>query len=325
MTETHPQPFTDAYLPGPQSTKFYTRTYQPPSSSPPSAVVVFVHGFIDHVARYTDFHAALARSGLVVFAYDQRGFGRTALDEKGKERRDTGNRGYAKTSWREQLEDVEWMVKHAREQFGALPLFLMGHSMGGGLCIAFNTRTSAPPSASTVSLLSGVIACSPLLRQTTPASSVLKWVGGKASKVMPYMTIPAEVKAEQLSHNPAVVEAAKADSFVKYVGCLKGVSDMLEGGALLVTRDYKNWPVNLPLLIFHGTADEVTDPKASQEFIERVPAKDKTINLYPGAYHEPWHETVPEGVSDQMVREAAEWIKARSAEGEGSREDRAKL
>lgn len=47
-----------------------------------------------------------------------------------------------------------------------------------------------------VDSLSGVIATSPLIRQSTPAPKALKWVGGKLSVIMPNMLIPAEVKAE---------------------------------------------------------------------------------------------------------------------------------
>ncbi|TFK50934.1 alpha/beta-hydrolase [Heliocybe sulcata] len=308
---TEPHPFTETYLEGPQGTKFLTRTYAPES---PLAVLVFVHGFVDHVRRYTSFHGSLAKNGLAIFAYDQRGFGRTALDEKGKARKEPWNRGYAKTSWKEQLEDIEWAVRRAHETFPDLPLFLAGHSMGGGLAIAFNTRgASTPPSAAAVSLISGVIGMSPLLRQTHPASSIQKWIGAKLSRVMPYMVIPAPVNLDHLSHNPAVVKSTGSDPLAPYVGSLRGLSDMLDGGELLVTRDYKNWPADRPLVIFHGTADQVTDPKASQEFIDRVPTKDKKLVLYEGSYHEVWHDTIPEGIAEQMINDVTEWVKERAS------------
>ncbi len=42
--------FTEEWLPGPEDTQFYTRTYA--AVSPPCAVVLFVHGFAEYVARY---------------------------------------------------------------------------------------------------------------------------------------------------------------------------------------------------------------------------------------------------------------------------------
>ena len=114
--------YAEAWLPGCDGMQFYTRTY---ASSSPRAVVLFVHGFAEHVGRYEWAHGEYARQGVSVFAYDQRGFGRTALD---KEKKSSGS-SYARTSWREQLGDIEWWVEHVKKEFEGLPLFLMGHSM----------------------------------------------------------------------------------------------------------------------------------------------------------------------------------------------------
>ncbi len=124
-TPANPQSavFKDDWLPGPDGTQFYTRTYAAVSSA--RAVVVFVHGFSGHCARYEWMHGVYATRGITVFAFDQRGFGRTALDAEAK----TGKSFYGKTSWREQLDDIDWWVKHVKDQYPALPVFLMGHSM----------------------------------------------------------------------------------------------------------------------------------------------------------------------------------------------------
>ena len=119
--------YTESWLSGPHSTSFYTRLYTPASSSSPSSpkgVLVFIHGFIEHVGRYEHAHNAWAARGFAVFAFDQRGFGRTALDAK----RSKGS-SYGKTSGPERMGDVQWAVRHAKETFPDAPVFLMGHSM----------------------------------------------------------------------------------------------------------------------------------------------------------------------------------------------------
>jgi len=118
--------YTESWLLGPQSTMFYTRTYLPPSQQPPKAAVVFVHGYAEHIGRYTHFHPLFAARGIAVFTYDQRGYGLTAQDTKGNKSKGSS---YGKTSWKEQMEDVAWAIEHAKETFKGLPLFLMGHSM----------------------------------------------------------------------------------------------------------------------------------------------------------------------------------------------------
>lgn len=116
--------YTESWLVGPQSTKFYTRTYLPPSQ--PKAAVVFVHGFAEHIGRYTHFHPLFAAKGIAIFTYDQRGYGLTAQDTGGNRSKDSA---YGKTSWKEQMEDIAWAVQYAKTTFGSVPLFLMGHSM----------------------------------------------------------------------------------------------------------------------------------------------------------------------------------------------------
>ena len=129
MADASPAPstYTEAWLPGPSGTKFYTRTYAPPpSAGPPKAAVLFIHGFVEHCARYEWAHGELAAKGVAVFTYDQRGFGRTALDAEHKSKRS----GYGKTSWREQLGDMEFWVRYVSgEVFPGVKLFLMGQSM----------------------------------------------------------------------------------------------------------------------------------------------------------------------------------------------------
>lgn len=67
---------------------------------------------------------------------------------------------------------------------------------GGALALAFPTREHAPPEKETVLGLAGVIASSPLILQTKPAPKAVRWIGGKASLLLPSLTIPAEVKSQ---------------------------------------------------------------------------------------------------------------------------------
>jgi acylglycerol lipase len=114
--------YEESWLAGPRSTQFYTRVYKATS---PKAILVFVHGFIEHIGRYEYVHSIWASRGITVFTYDQRGFGKTATDKEHKSK----DSSYGKTSWHDQFTDIEWALKHAKSEFGDLPLFLMGHSM----------------------------------------------------------------------------------------------------------------------------------------------------------------------------------------------------
>lgn len=137
--------YTEAWLSGPQKTRFYTRTYKPEEAQL-NAAVVFVHGFIEHIGRYEHVFPAWSVRGIAVFAYDQRGFGRTALDEKNRSK----NSAYGKTSWREQLEDIEWAINHVKQEFGGAPIFLYGHSMVGPVYYRFCDKNHLCPATRVV-------------------------------------------------------------------------------------------------------------------------------------------------------------------------------
>jgi acylglycerol lipase len=192
---------TPAWLTGPSSTSFYTVTYAAVSPDP-KGLLLFVHGFAEHIRRYDQVFCAWAARGFGVFAYDQRGFGRTALDEKHKSK----DSKYGKTSLDSQLEDVKWAAGEAKKKWPGVPLFLMGYSMvgcvliilsklrlmmnqGGATALTYCTQVHDVPFA-------GVLAIGPLLHQTKPASQVLRFVGGIIAYFLPHMSFPAEVKSE---------------------------------------------------------------------------------------------------------------------------------
>ncbi|KAI0700467.1 lysophospholipase [Cytidiella melzeri] len=298
-------PYTESWLQGPFSTSFYTRLYNPPTSTPLCAVLVFAHGYLEHIGRYTDAHAKWASRGIAVFAYDERGFGRTALD---KEHKSPGS-VYGRTGgMKERMSDLEWAIKHARALFsGEVPLFLMGHSMAGGMVLSFATRTEAPPAKETIVLLSGVIASSPLVRiaDNQPSPFIL-FVLNILAKIVPHMSLNTPIQDKVLSHDPTVGESALKDPWIKPIGTTQGVADMIHRGSLLLTEGYKSWPSNLPVLILHGTADRVNEYPQCKQFAELLQAPDKKFVTYEDAMHDLMTEPA---IKDQYFEECVSWVK----------------
>ncbi|KAJ7178026.1 lysophospholipase [Mycena filopes] len=284
--------YTEAWLPGLQSTQFYTRTYI--ASTPAKATLVFIHGFAEHVGRYTESHPALAARGINVFTFDQRGFGKTALDEHNKSK----SSSYGKTSGVEQLDDIKWALDHAAKEFPGLPLFLAGHSMGGGEVLNFSARRSQDA----VAMLSGVIASSPLVHQTKPASKIERWVGGKVTIVFPNLTIPAPLNFDHLSHDAEYNKMCSTDPLAKLQGTVRCLSDMLNWGEQLLLETFKTWPKSLPILFLHGTTDQITSHPATDQFYQKIESDDKKLLSYDDGFHELVHEPAhKEKLIDDMV------------------------
>ncbi|SCV73720.1 BQ2448_6150 [Microbotryum intermedium] len=299
-----------ASIQGPQGLLFFTKTWTPPQGTATVATICFVHGFVEHVRRYDHVFDRFAQQGLAVFGYDQRGFGQTAVD--------LGGNSQGVTSWPQQLADLRFFIDHASKLNPDKPLFLYGHSMGGGIALAFPTRT--PPSPG-LEKIKGVIAGSPLIEQSpgVKASAIVVTLGGLLGKLSGGLKLPVQVKPEDVSRDPDVAKAYAADPLCKQQGTFRGVSDMLKGGEALLTKDYQKWPKGLPLLIIHGEMDEVTWCESSKRFVEKVQKAGGNAEYkgYPGFYVSltivRCHELHNEPGEDKwiVIKDVIDWIKAK--------------
>jgi alpha-beta hydrolase superfamily lysophospholipase len=65
--------------------------------------------------------------------------------------------------------------------------------------------------------------------------------------------------------------------------------------------------ITLPLLILHGGEDTMTDPEGSRFLYENAGSQDKSLEIFPGLYHEIFNE--PE--RDALFGDVLEWCEAR--------------
>ncbi|KAI0353770.1 lysophospholipase [Trametes cingulata] len=279
---------------------FYTRTYE---AANPRALAVFLHGFSEHIGRYEWVHHQCANKGVSVFAYDQRGYGRTALDASHKSK----GSAFGKTSLHAQLVDLEYWLRYLKRQYPTMPIFALANSMGGALVLAFVTRTSPPPAEDAKSLLSGVVSSGTLLLQQI-VSKPMRYIGGKLSTVVPYLVVDAIIPLDYHTRNEDMKNSLKTDPYALEKGSFKGLADMLNVGSKIWHTDYKYWPRQLPILLVHGTEDKITCFASAQSFIEKIDAEDKQFLAFTGAYHELFHE--PDGVKEKVVDECVSWILA---------------
>jgi len=89
----------------------------------PRAAVIALHGFNDYSGAYRDLGPLLADRGLLVLAYDQRGFGGTAMrgDWAGAEA---------------MIRDLDTVTELLRAAHPDLPVYALGESMGGAVIMA---------------------------------------------------------------------------------------------------------------------------------------------------------------------------------------------
>lgn len=94
----------------------------------PRAAVVMVHGMCEYIARYDDFCRFLGQNGYNVIGMDNRGFGDTDPDRRGK--------GYA-GMFEATVDDIKLEADMARARWGVERVYVIGHSYGSILTQRF--------------------------------------------------------------------------------------------------------------------------------------------------------------------------------------------
>src|SRR5438067_8664882 len=92
----------------------------------PKAIVVIAHGYAEHSGRYDHVGTALAEAGFSTWALDHFGHGRSQGDDR-------GNVGDIENA----IADMDEFVSLASASNPGLAVFLIGHSMGGMLAVAY--------------------------------------------------------------------------------------------------------------------------------------------------------------------------------------------
>ncbi|MBU9367860.1 lysophospholipase [Burkholderia multivorans] len=255
-------------------------------AAPPRATVALLHGLAEHAGRYAPLAARLNAAGIDLLAIDLRGHGRSP-----------GKRAWV-ARFDEYLDDADALVDEAAR--APTPLFLMGHSMGGAIAALYAIER-APARACT---LAGLVLSSPAL---APGRDVPRWMLALSrliSRVWP--TFPAiRIDAALLSRDADVVAGNRADPLVHHgpVPARTG-AEILDAMARI---ERGRSALRVPVLVYHGTADKLTEPDGSRTFGARVGSADRTLTLYEGGFHETMNDIERERVIDALIG----WIDAR--------------
>ena len=250
----------------------------------PLGVVVLSHGLGEHARRYDHVAARFAQDGLVTYALDHRGHGRSG-----------GKRVLVKDI-SEYTGDFDTLVGIATKEHPGLTRIVLGHSMGGGIVFAYGVEH---PDDYDLMVLSG-----PAVAAQTAVSPVLAWFAKAVGAIAPGLPLQ-ELDASAVSRDPAVVNAYNTDPLVYHGKVPAGVARTL----LLVgeTMPQRAASLTAPLLVVHGSEDRLIPADGSRQLVEAVGSSDVQLKIYPGLYHEVFNE--PE--RDQVLDDVVSWINAR--------------
>ena len=254
---------------------------------PPSALLLFIHGFSDHINAYNELFPTLASRGIQTFGVDQRGWGRSVSCSPALR----GLTGPTSTVLADMSSIIETQLKKNQSK---LPVFLMGHSMGGAQVLQWIARGPAELRRQ----MCGYLAESPFIalhKDSQPARFTVV-AGRMAARLLPKKQMVQKLDPDMMSRDPEVCRQYDADELCHDTGTLEGLAGMLqraeelERGAVTITDEG-----DLQIWVGHGTGDKVCSFEATQTFMDRLRVKGKGFKIYDGWFHKrrliPWRAT----------------------------------
>jgi acylglycerol lipase len=248
---------------------------------PARAVLLLVHGLAEHSGRYANLVRHFVPLGYAVYGLDHVGHGKS-----------DGRRAFVRRfeDFLLPLETYSGMVRRAHP---GLPVFLVGHSMGGLIGAAYLLDHQDE--------FRGAVLSGPSVRIPDNISPAIIFAGKVLSRLLPGAGILA-LDPRGVSRDPAVVKAYVEDPLVH-----TGKTTARLGAELLKAMQRVMAQANrirLPLLILQGGADRLVDPRGARMLHELAGSSDKVLRVYEGLYHEVYNE--PE--HKQVLADVEAWL-----------------
>jgi acylglycerol lipase len=243
------------------------------------AVIILVHGLGEHILRYTYWADLFKKEGIGFAGVDLPGHGRSE-----------GRRGNIK-SYAVVGEMIEILLNSCRKTFPGVPIFLYGHSLGGGIVLDYILRKNPG--------IKGAIVTSPFLRLAFEPPQIKLMIASVMKNLVPGLIQPSGLNADHLSQDKEIVERYKSDPLVhgKISVSLFSASVSAAKYSLEHASELK-----IPTLIMHGSDDMILSPEGSREFAAKTDKAE--LKIWDGGYHELHNETF----KDEVFAYILNWI-----------------
>jgi len=243
----------------------------------PRALLIIVHGLSEHSGRYRKLQEELAEDEFASWAYDQRGFGKS-----------TGDRTYV-ADYNDFLSDLKHVIAMVKQTYPALPLVIIGHSLGGLVAATFCAKQASEAN--------GLI-LSALAYDVYPLPRMLRFLAMALNRLCPKRLIRYPSTGENLSHDPEIVRAFRADPLVQSAGTPRFYHEFFKMNRYLHNHADQ---IRLPTLILQGTDDTTVFPEGAQRLHDAIQSEKKHLIFYDRFYHEPFNEIGRERVLSDMI------------------------
>ncbi|BBZ31005.1 monoacylglycerol lipase [Mycolicibacterium madagascariense] len=244
----------------------------------PTGVVILCHGYAEHAGRYHHVAQRFGAAGLLTYALDLRGHGRSG-----------GKRVYLQNI-SQYTDDFHHLVGIATAAHPGLGRVVLGHSMGGGVVFTYGVEH---PDDYAAMVLSG-----PAVYAQEGVSPVMIAVANVLGGILPGLPVE-NLPTDAVSRDPEVVAAYRADPLVHQGKLPAGIAKALIGVGS--TMPQRAAAITAPLLVVHGGQDKLIPVDGSRRLVECVGSADANLKVYPDLYHEVFNEPERDVVLDDVV------------------------
>ncbi len=229
----------------------------------PRAIVVIVHGVLEHCGRYMNLVNTLVPKGFGFFGFDLRGHGRSQ-----------GQRGHI-NHFSEYREDLRTFVELVHKRQPGVPVFLYGHSLGAMIIADLIEHFQDG--------IVGAVLSAGSFKLTGTTSPLLVLMAKVMSRLLPIFSMDLQLDVSALSRDPVDRAKRASDPLIKKMVSARWGTEYL----CTINEVWENvGKIQIPLLIVHGEDDKIGYAEGAREFFNKIKFKDKTLKIYPGAYHE---------------------------------------
>ena len=247
----------------------------------PRAVILALHGFNDYSASFAELGRYAAQRGILVEAYDQPGFG--AQPDRG--------------SWpgtEALVAALEEAIQGVHRRYPAVPLFVLGESMGGAVALLALSRHGAPPIAGLI-LVAPAVWNGPDLPEASLATLRV------LATLAPLLRVSGRNLNLYASDNIEMLRALGRDPLYLRQTRLDGVAGLV---ALMGEAQVEASKPKVPLLVLLGARDQMVKPQAARRFVATLdPAGCSVVTYLNG-----WHLLLRDHQRERVFADLLAWV-----------------
>jgi acylglycerol lipase len=270
----------EGYLTGVRNVELYWQGWR--SRGQVTGVVLLCHGAFEHSGRYKNVVNALVPDGWAVYGLDLRGHGKSH-----------GEKAHV-DSFSDWVEDFDRFKREVTGRHLGLPVFILGHSLGGQIALAY--ALDHPQS------LHGLVLSAPYLAAKLP--QIVQDAGKGAARFLPTVRVPWLVDQGKISKDREVRRGYKKDPLVYRRGATLAMADIVARQFDFLIEGSRS--LQIPVLIQYGADDKIAEPDGSWRLYHAYGSDDKNIIPYPELWHEIYNE--PEHERQRPLNDLREWL-----------------